>query len=43
MAKAGFDYTPPSSEQTLDLNGAIGFKRLTVDAAKASGYASTRP
>ena len=26
---------------TLDLNGAIGFKRLTVEAAKASGYAST--
>jgi hypothetical protein len=41
MAKAGFDYTPPSSDVTLDLNGAIGFKRLTVDAAKASGYAST--
>lgn len=43
MAKAGFDYTPPASETTMDLNGAIGFKRLTVDAAKASGYASTRP
>jgi hypothetical protein len=43
MAKAGFDYTPPGSELTLDLNGAIGFKRLTVDAAKASGYASTGP
>lgn len=43
MAKAGFDYTPPSSEMTMDLNGAIGFKRLTVDAAKASGYASTGP
>jgi hypothetical protein len=28
---------------TMDLNGAIGFKRLTVDAAKASGYASTGP
>ena len=43
MAKAGFDYTPPGSAMTLDLNGAIGFKRLTVDAAKASGYASTGP
>jgi hypothetical protein len=43
MAKAGFDYTPPGSEMTVDLNGAIGFKRLTVDAAKASGYASTGP
>lgn len=43
MAKAGFDYTPPLLDLTLDLNGAIGFKRLTVDAAKASGYASTGP
>ncbi|NUU31820.1 hypothetical protein [Arthrobacter sp. C9C5] len=43
MAKAGFDYTPPSSRMTMDLNGAIGFKRLTVEAAKASGYASTGP
>ena len=43
MAKAGFDYTPPTSNLALDLNGAIGFKRLTVDAAKASGYASTGP
>jgi hypothetical protein len=43
MAKAGFDYTPPTSDLTLDLNGAIGFKRLTVDDAKASGYASTGP
>jgi hypothetical protein len=43
MATAGFDYTPPGSELKPDLNGAIGFKRLTVEAAKASGYASTRP
>ena len=43
MASAGFDYTPPSSEMKMDLNGAIGFKRLTVDAAKASGYAGTGP
>lgn len=43
MAKAGFDYTPPTSDLALDLNGAIGFKRLTVDDAKASGYASTGP
>lgn len=41
MANAGFDYTPPGSATTLDLNGAIGFKRLSVEAAKASGYAST--
>lgn len=43
MAKAGFDYTPPASNLALDLNGAIGFKRLTVEVAKASGYATTRP
>jgi hypothetical protein len=43
MAKAGFDYTPPTSDLALDLNGAIGFKRLTVDDAKASGYAGTGP
>lgn len=43
MAKAGFSYTPPSAAMTMDLNGAIGFKRLTVDAAKASGYAGTLP
>ncbi|WP_427129235.1 hypothetical protein [Pseudarthrobacter sp. S9] len=43
MAKAGFDYIPPDWNPTLDLNDAIGFKRLTVDAAKASGYAGTRP
>ncbi|WP_157372014.1 hypothetical protein [Arthrobacter sp. Soil736] len=43
MAKAGYDCSPPSSDLTLDLNGAIGFKRLTVDAAKASGYACTGP
>lgn len=42
MAAAGFDYTPPGTDMTLDLNGAIGFKRLTVDAAKGSGYAATR-
>jgi hypothetical protein len=43
MAKAGFDYTPPSSEMKMDLNGVIGFDRLTVDAAKANGYASAGP
>lgn len=43
MAKPGFDYTPPAMDLTLDLNGAIGFKRLTVGAAKASGYASIGP
>jgi len=43
MAQAGFDYTPAGSGMTMDLNAAIGFKRLTVDAAKAGGYASTGP
>jgi hypothetical protein len=43
MSKAGFGYTPPNSDLALDLNEAIGFRRLTVDAAKASGYAGTGP
>ncbi|MET3920306.1 hypothetical protein [Arthrobacter sp. UYEF20] len=43
MARAGFDYTPPRWNLTLDLNEAIGSKRLTVEAAKASGYASSGP
>ncbi|SDM06898.1 hypothetical protein [Arthrobacter sp. ok362] len=43
MAKAGFDYTPPMWDKPLDLNGVIGFKRLTIEAAKATGYASTGP
>ena len=43
MARAGFDYTPPSLEMKMDLNGAIGFNRLTVDTAKASGYAGSGP
>jgi hypothetical protein len=43
LAKAGFDYTPPDTAMALDLNEAIGFKRLTVEAAKTSGYAGTRP
>ncbi|MFE4545651.1 hypothetical protein [Arthrobacter sp. NPDC056727] len=38
MAGAGFKYTPPATIQTLDLSGAIGFPRLTVEAAKANGY-----
>ena len=38
MTGAGYDYTPPENIQTLDLNEAIGFKRLTVESAKASGY-----
>lgn len=41
MAGAGFKYTPPETAQALDLNGAIGFPRLTVEAAKMSGYATT--
>jgi hypothetical protein len=43
MAKAGFDYTPPRGDRPHDLTEDIGFKRLTVSAAKASGYAGTRP
>lgn len=43
LAKAGFDFTPPDPVMALDLNEAIGFKRLTVDAAKAGGYASPGP
>lgn len=43
LAKAGFDYTPPTWDLALDLNGVVGFKRLTVEAAKATGYASTGP
>ncbi|MDQ0616648.1 hypothetical protein [Arthrobacter globiformis] len=43
MAKAGFDYTPPKWASPLDLNGFIGFKRLSVETAKTSGYASTEP
>jgi hypothetical protein len=43
MAGAGFDYTPPDNNPTLDLNAAIGFPRLTVESAKASGYGITGP
>jgi hypothetical protein len=38
MAGPGYDYTPPAATQALDLNEAIGFKRLTVEIAKADGY-----
>lgn len=38
MANAGYDYTPQATTQTLDLNEAIGFKRLTVETAKTGGY-----
>lgn len=41
MARAGFDYTPPKWDMPLDLNEVVGFKRLTVGIAKATGYAST--
>lgn len=30
MAKAGYDYTPPSPDPTLDLSGAIGFNLLML-------------
>lgn len=43
MAGAGFNYTPLATIQALDLSGAIGFPRLTVEAAKANGYAATGP
>ena len=42
MAAAGYDYTPPLSMPAVDLNRDIGFPRLTVEAASASGYASTQ-
>lgn len=43
MEVAGFDYTPPVADMILDLNQAIGFKRLTVDLAKSRGYAFATP
>ncbi|MFE4194798.1 hypothetical protein ACFRJ9_02945 [Paenarthrobacter sp. NPDC056912] len=44
MAKAGYDYTPASAGQsTVDLKHHIGFDTLTVEAARASGYASSKP
>jgi len=43
MAAAGYDYTPPLSTLAIDLNKDIGYPRLTVEAAKASGYTSTQP
>jgi hypothetical protein len=41
MAKAGFDYTQPRWELTLDLNGAIGSTRLTVEVAKPAATPAT--
>ncbi|MGO4145177.1 hypothetical protein AB4Y77_08845 [Paenarthrobacter sp. YAF11_1] len=44
MAKAGYDYTPaPSGQQPVDLKHHIGFTTLTVETARASGYASLKP
>ena len=43
MAAAGFDYAPPVDSNRVDLNGDLGFKRLDIAAAQASGYASLRP
>ncbi|MBT2532689.1 hypothetical protein J7E83_11255 [Arthrobacter sp. ISL-48] len=40
MAAAGYDYAPPVDAYQVDFNSNIGFKRLDVATAKASGYAS---
>lgn len=44
MAKAGYDYTPVSAgQQSVDLKQHVGFDTLSVETARASGYASTKP
>lgn len=43
MAAAGYDFTPEVNTYTVDFNANIGFKRLDVATAKASGYASLQP
>ena len=43
MAAAGYDFTPEVNSYTVDFNANIGFKRLDVATAKASGYASLQP
>lgn len=43
MSTAGFDYTPPKADWPHDLSADIGFKRLTVESAKATGYARNNP
>ncbi|MFF2841416.1 hypothetical protein [Paenarthrobacter sp. NPDC057981] len=44
MAKAGYDYTPVSAgQQSVDLKNYVGFDTLTVEAARISGYASSKP
>ncbi|MDQ0676772.1 hypothetical protein QFZ30_000154 [Arthrobacter pascens] len=43
MAAAGYDYLPAPDFHTVDFNDNIGFKRLDVATAKASGYASLQP
>lgn|GEM_PF-3008799 len=43
MAKAGYDYTPATGQQSVDLKQLVGFDTLSVETARASGYASTKP
>ncbi|MFJ5956934.1 hypothetical protein ACIQC5_13370 [Paenarthrobacter sp. NPDC092416] len=44
MAKAGYDYTPASVRtDRVDLKNSIGFDTLTVEDARASGYAVSKP
>lgn len=40
MAAAGYDFAPAVNTYTVDFHSNIGFKRLDVATAKASGYAS---
>ncbi|WP_426997161.1 hypothetical protein [Pseudarthrobacter sp. N5] len=43
MAAAGFNLVPAISTHKVDFSANIGFKRLDVATAKASGYASLGP
>lgn len=43
MAAAGYDYHPAPDFHAVGFNDFIGFKRLDVATARASGYASLRP
>lgn len=43
MAAAGYDYQPAPDFHAVDFNDIIGFKRLDVATARASGYASLQP
>ncbi|MEV7663382.1 hypothetical protein [Paenarthrobacter sp. NPDC089316] len=44
MAKSGYVYTPVSAGQdSVDLKKTIGFDALTVETARATGYATFKP